>query len=166
MSDFVKGIVKLARKYRVSKRKTKEQYKSLFDNKFHGSLIFVDVIFPHNKATILYDCPKHPLPNNQHREMRVDSIAHSGCKQCDAQRRKIPQQKFIEKAKQLHQDENGNPLYDYSEVNYQNGSKKVTIICPKHGPFQQRPIDHNRANSPEGCPQCGKDKSQFGRRLY
>ena len=163
MNNFIKSIVKLAREYRISKRKTKEQYKSLFNKKFHGTLKFIDVIFPNNKATILYDCPKHPLPNNQHRKMRVDSISSAGCKQCDAQKRRTPQQQFIETAKQLHKNEHGEPQYDYSKVQYQSANKKVVIICPKHGQFTQRPDHHNNRNHPQGCPECGKDKSQFGR---
>lgn len=150
----------------ITKKRTLQQYKKIFDDKFHGNLIFVDIIFPNNKATVLYDCPKHPLQNGEHRKMRVDSIANSGCKQCDAQKRKTPQQKFIERAKQLHKDEHGNPTYDYSKVQYQTANTEVIIICPKHGQFTQTPNHHNNAKRPQGCPQCGKDNSQFGRRLY
>lgn len=41
--------------------------------------------------------------------------------------------------------------YDYSKVNYRKATSKVTIICPKHGEFKQRPSDHL---SGYGCPKC------------
>jgi hypothetical protein len=47
-------------------------------------------------------------------------------------------------------------LYDYSNVNYIDNTTKITIGCPIHGYFEQRPADH-RANS--GCPKCGKIKA-------
>jgi len=62
--------------------------------------------------------------------------------------KKLTKEQFIEKAKAIHGDK-----YNYSKVNYVNNSTKVTIICPKHGEFQQRPDDHTVRNA--GCKQCG-----------
>lgn len=45
--------------------------------------------------------------------------------------------------------------YDYSLVEYKGTDKKVTIICPSHGQFQQRPGNHIRG---EGCPKCKVSK--------
>jgi very-short-patch-repair endonuclease len=39
---------------------------------------------------------------------------------------------FITKAQNVHKDSNGNPLYDYSLVDYQGAQTKVKIICPRH----------------------------------
>jgi very-short-patch-repair endonuclease len=46
--------------------------------------------------------------------------------------KEIKQNKFISKAKEIHQDSNGKPLYDYSLVDYNGAQNKVKIICPKH----------------------------------
>ncbi|BDH16414.1 MAG: hypothetical protein [Bacteriophage sp.] len=64
---------------------------------------------------------------------------------------KLTTEEFINKAKAVH----GNK-YDYSKVNYKNRSTNVTIICPEHGEFEQRPGNHvyNRAN----CPDCSGNK--------
>lgn len=43
--------------------------------------------------------------------------------------------------------------YDYSKVIYVMASKKVTIICPKHGEFEQMPRIHLLGS---GCPLCCK----------
>ena len=60
------------------------------------------------------------------------------------------EQEFKEKAKQLHNDK-----YDYSNVVYVNSRSKVTIICPKHGSFEQRVSSHLLGN---GCPKCKMSK--------
>ena len=63
--------------------------------------------------------------------------------------RKLTTEEFIQKAKGVHGDK-----YDYSLVEYIVSSKKVTIICPEHGEFEQRPNDHLTGN---GCPSCKTD---------
>lgn len=42
--------------------------------------------------------------------------------------------------------------YDYSEVTYQGGKKKVCIICKKHGIFEQLAANHLFLG--RGCPKC------------
>lgn len=53
---------------------------------------------------------------------------------------------FIEKSKAIHGDK-----YDYCKVNYINSYTKVTIICNKHGEFEQTPSGHLSGN---GCQRC------------
>jgi very-short-patch-repair endonuclease len=62
---------------------------------------------------------------------------------------KMTQDQFIKKAQEIHKDENGNPKYDYSLVNYVNSSTPVEIICPKHNIiFKQIPSKHLQG---QGC---------------
>ena len=56
-------------------------------------------------------------------------------------------EKFIKKAKQKHGDK-----YDYSKVEYKGSTTPVTIICPEHGEFRQKPTTHLNSH---GCPKCG-----------
>jgi len=60
-------------------------------------------------------------------------------------------QKFIKKAKKIH-----NNKYNYSLVNYENSQKKISIICPTHGIFNQIPASHVHGN---GCPKCGRKRT-------
>lgn len=57
---------------------------------------------------------------------------------------------FIRRAKEVHADK-----YDYSKVEYKGCNVPITIICPKHGEFVQRPNHHL---SGRGCVLCGLDK--------
>lgn len=57
---------------------------------------------------------------------------------------------FIERSKAIH----GNK-YDYSKSEYIDCNTKVCIICPEHGEFWQKPINHMNGN---GCPLCNPKK--------
>jgi hypothetical protein len=65
--------------------------------------------------------------------------------------------KFVEKAKMIHGDK-----YDYSLVDYKNVKTKVKIICPDHGPFEQRPDSHLNGC---GCFKCSNIKTANHNRL-
>lgn len=63
---------------------------------------------------------------------------------------------FITKAQAVHGDK-----YDYSLVDYHGSEKKVRIICPFHGEFQQSPHQHINGR---GCPKCGRIKCDNNRK--
>ena len=57
---------------------------------------------------------------------------------------------FVNKANIVH-----NFKYDYSKVDYKNNYTNITIICPIHGEFIQRPSMHLRGC---GCKKCAYEK--------
>jgi hypothetical protein len=103
----------------------------------------------HKKVTIA--CKKHgifeQLPINH-----CHKIQKQGCPVCGGCK-KLTNESFILKAKSIHKN-----LYDYSEVRYLNNRKKVTIICPIHGRFQQSPGLHISKPNYCGCPTCAGTK--------
>ena len=58
---------------------------------------------------------------------------------------------IIDECNEIH-----NWKYDYSEYEYKNIDFKSTIICPKHGRFQQSMYKH--ATRKQGCPGVGCSK--------
>lgn len=56
---------------------------------------------------------------------------------------------YLQKAKDKYGD-----FYNYDEVVYVNARTKITIICPKHGKYEQLPLNHLRQN----CPKCAIEK--------
>lgn len=70
--------------------------------------------------------------------------------------RRITQEEFVRRARAAHGD-----LYDYSQAVFEKSNKHVTIICRKHGPFQQRAYDHLLGH---GCPRCGGDRAMEWKR--
>jgi very-short-patch-repair endonuclease len=55
-------------------------------------------------------------------------------------------EEFLTKANIIH-----NNIYDYSEVNFYDSKKHITILCSIHGLFSQRPAHHL---SGHGCKLC------------
>ena len=77
-------------------------------------------------------------------------LAGHGCDKCAKEKNgklsRITQSQFILQAIEIH-----NKKYDYSLVDYVKFDRKVTIKCPYHGRFDQRPADHLDGH---GCPFC------------
>jgi len=84
---------------------------------------------------------------NIHGEFISDAnklLSLKGCPSCFLENEKL---NFIKKASIIH-----NNLYSYDKINYINKHTKITITCPVHGDFQQKPNNHL---SGHGCLQCG-----------
>ena len=115
-------------------------------NEVHGGKYgYSKVNYVNVKTKVTIICQKHgefeQLPNNH--------LRGAGCPKC-AGTAKSNTEEFIEKANEIH-----GLKYDYSKINYVNSRTKVTIICQKHGEFEQLPSNHL---SGRGCPKCGKNK--------
>lgn len=76
-------------------------------------------------------------------------INGQGCSICGKLRKTTSEEDFIKKSKEIH-----NNKYDYSKVNYINSYTPVTITCPIHGDFKQKPVDHLLDH---GCYTCGRE---------
>lgn len=61
---------------------------------------------------------------------------------------KLTKDEFLRQANEIH----GN-RYDYTKMNFINGTTKICIICPEHGEFWQTPCNHLSGSR---CPTCGK----------
>ena len=58
-------------------------------------------------------------------------------------------EQYIADVKKIHGDK-----YDYSKTKYCGYYDYITIICPKHGEFEQRASTHIQGS---GCPKCGRE---------
>lgn len=72
-----------------------------------------------------------------------------GCSKC----RKLCITDFVERSNKIHYNK-----YDYSMVILIDTIKKVKILCPEHGIFEQTP---NRHLSGNGCPKCRISKGEL-----
>ena len=109
------------------------------------------VEYVNTRTKVCIICPEH----GEFSQRPSDHINGHECPQCGKEKNKKSRSKnivqFVEEARKVHGDK-----YDYSKVKYVNGTTKVTIICPEHGEFQQRPLNHLNG---QGCPQCvGREK--------
>lgn len=93
------------------------------------------------KEKVIIICPEHG-------EFEQDAFSHMkgcGCPKCGGSL-KLNKDEFIKRAQKVH-----GKKYDYSKVKYINKIEKITIICPIHGEFKQRPENHWNG---QGCPKC------------
>ena len=76
-----------------------------------------------------------------------------GCRDCGykASHPIMSVEEFVKRSRAVHGDK-----YDYSQVKIKTVSDNVVIVCPEHGPFLQRPINHYKMK--QGCPKCGLKK--------
>jgi len=89
--------------------------------------------YVNNKTNVTIICPEHgDFPTSPH-----NFLKGSGCPKCANKFRSYTSETWILKAKSIHGDE-----YNYSKVKYVNAHKKITIICKKHGQFDQIPTNH------------------------
>lgn len=58
---------------------------------------------------------------------------------------------FLQKLPQKHKE-----FYDYSLAKYTGYDSKITVICPKHGPFEISAISHLQGR---GCNKCGRERT-------
>jgi len=138
------------------KRNTAEQFifkaEAIHGDRYDYSL--VEYVGSVNKVTIV--CPEH----GPFEQTPSEHLVGSGCAKCGvlaaADSRRKTTEHFILEANVVHGER-----YDYSLVEYLGTMEKVTIICPDHGPFEQRPQGHIGG---KGCYECGIAASSDAKR--
>ena len=114
--------------------------------KIHGNKYdYSKIEYKGNKTNVCIICPKH----GEFWQKPQSHLNGNGCSKCSGMY-KIDLPLFIERCTETHKGK-----YDYSKVNFENLDNFVTIICPKHGEFEQRAKVHYRGY---GCPICGGSK--------
>ena len=113
--------------------------------------------FIYDKSEYINPTTKIVITCRKHGDFATKPYNHmngSGCRKCADEANSLAfrksKEQFVKEAMEVH----GNK-YDYSKVDYVNWKTKVTIICPKHGDFEQTPNAHL---SGEGCPECWKER--------
>lgn len=119
-----------------------QRAKEIHNNKYDYSL----VEYKNNSTKVKIICPIHGV----FEQIPYVHLKPSGCPKC-SENVKLTTEEFIKKAKEIFNN------YDYSEVEYIHNSKKVKIICPKHGAWQIRPRDLLNGH---GCPKCNESKGE------
>jgi len=115
--------------------------KHIHNNKFDYSL--VEYVNCSTKVKII--CPEH----GSFEQTPIDHMGGSGCRKCSKVENTYD---FIIKSNKIH-----NNYYDYSQSIFVSSIKKLLIICPKHGIFEQTPRKHLIGH---GCPTCKRSRGE------
>lgn len=114
-----------------------ERASQLYGDRYEYSRVH----YVNSSTKVCITCPKHGdfwmIPNNFLRGHK--------CPTCSG-RQRVTKGVFVSRSIVKHQGR-----YDYSKVNYKGLQNEVTIICPVHGEFMQKPAYHLSGN---GCYKC------------
>jgi hypothetical protein len=123
------------------------------NEKHNNKYCYKLVSFNKSNELINITCPEH----GQFEQTASNHLFGYGCQLCGqitrANGRTKSTEYFINKATDVH-----GLFYNYSKVTYEKTNKKVAIICPKHGEFEQTPNDH--ISNKNGCPMCNESKGE------
>lgn len=107
------------------------------------------VVYVNSRTKVIITC----LAHGDFLQMPRSHIRGHGCKKCDSSSRRSKFDIFVKKSQEIHKDDNGQPLYDYSNFFYTTRKTKSSIKCFLGHIFFQTPSDHFSGN---GCPACFK----------
>lgn len=114
---------------------------------------YSQVNYINSSTNIVITCLKH----GEFKQTPGNHLCGKGCDKCGRHQAgdslRFSTGKFIEEAMKIH----GNK-YNYSKVDYVNSVTNVTIICLKHGEFEQSPACHLYSKC--GCPHCKESKGE------
>lgn len=110
------------------------------------------VVYINNKQKVIIQCPIHDEFNQE----AGSHLKGNGCPKCSG--RGLTTHEYILKAKELH----GNK-YDYSLIDYKGSFKKIRLICPTHGEFEQSSDKHIKGH---GCLLCKESKGEKQIRIF
>lgn len=141
------GCPKCGRTRSIDSRRDTTKSFIVKSKKKHGNEYdYSKVQYVNQRTKIIIICKKH----GEFLQAPNDHIQGHGCVKCGNKLSIsclfLSTEDFITKANLRH-----NNKYDYSKVNYKSTYEKVTIMCPKHGEFKQRPNSHLNGS---GCPNC------------
>ena len=154
-NHFICGCQKCGTELRAAKKTgTTEKFikkaKEIHGDKYDYS----KTVFIKGKLQVIITCPIH----GDFEQQANNHISGKGCILCGHDQAKALNmsntEKFIKKARDVH----GNK-YDYSESVYTGNKNKITIICPTHGRFEQRPSNHTFGKG-KGCRKCRYSKGE------
>jgi len=112
---------------------------------------YSNTLYIKSSEQVFIICPQH----GQFKQLANSHLNGRGCPKC-ARNIKKSTGEFIEQAILVHGE-----VYDYSDTEYINTNQKITIICKKHGRFDQQPASHLYG---QGCPKCGIESMKSAHR--
>ena len=128
-------------------RKTTEQFIEEAQHGWGDKFDYSKVEYKTRLEKVCIICPEH----GEFWQTPAQHLSGAlGCKACWSEKYSKSTEDFIEEAIKIHGDK-----YNYSKTIYKTARQKVTIICPKHGEFEQLANAHLQG---EGCFQCERER--------
>lgn len=132
-----------------------EEANKRHDNKYDYSLVEYNGC---NKEIVIR-CKIH----GEFTKIAYQHLYGVGCPQCSKELLGTYKFNNSKKGFKIRASEIHSSYYNYDKVDYKGAKEFVTITCPVHGDFEQRPNYHLSGN---GCYKCYKDRSGFGKKRF
>ena len=138
---------------RIKRTKSVNEFIKQATLKFDSFYLYDKVNYLNSNSKVIITCPIH----GDFQQTPDNHLAGHGCPKCGALR--VIQKKtktikdFVEDARKIHGDK-----YDYNKAQYVGVFQPITIVCPKHGEFNQIPNAHLNGN---GCPKCKQSHGEY-----
>lgn len=142
------NVTKLDKNGNRTQKLSKKEVIDRIHNLFGDTYTIPDFEYINNTKPITLYCNKVDEFGCEHGEFKITPLhlfSGEGCPKCGKNYR-MTTQEFINRANIIHENK-----YNYSKTEYKTTHQNVTIICPKHGEFQQSPANHLQG---KGCSLC------------
>lgn len=118
-------------------------------NLVHGHFYdYSQTVYVNSKVKVAIVCPNH----GRFEQVAMSHLLGIGCHRCSVEKRTGTLECFLKRAVEVH-----GVKYDYSQTVYVNASTKLNIGCPKHGVFEQLPLNHLAGR---GCLSCNESNGE------
>ena len=135
-------------------KKTHDQYKAEFEEKFDGILELRDSIYTSARENIRVYCLKHGAFEKTASALLKDNRSKHPCPKCVkeilAKEVIAAWPDYLQKIKKAVDCSD----LDFSQVEYKGSQEQIEVICKKHGSFKAIPA--NMLSKKSGCPKCGQ----------
>ena len=129
-------------------RKSREKFIDIASKIHNLKFDYSKVQYINNKANVIIVCPMH----GEFSQSPKSHLLGNGCGKCSGNA-KLELEDFITRSQKIHMNK-----YTYEKVIEYTGNKvKVTITCPRHGEFSQRPNSHLLG---QGCLYCNESHGE------
>lgn len=126
----------------------KQQFLKRAKDKYGDKYDYSKVIYKRNDIHIIIICPIH----GEFKQTPKAHFINNGCQKCGQINRTksntFTTEQFIQKAVRIHGDK-----FNYTKTIYQGSEKEIVIICPTHGEFKQKAVEHYI----RGCTKCNME---------
>lgn len=133
----------------MSKKLTTEEFIEKAKKVHEDRYDYSNVKYVNNRTVVNLICKEH----GSFKQRPMNHLNGNNCKKCVIKLQTLTTDDFITRSKILHFNK-----FDYSLVKYVKCNKKIKIICPIHGEFEQISSEHLRGR---GCYSCAKDNEKL-----
>lgn len=141
--------------HKSARKKCIQDFFILEASKIHGTTYdYSKVVASHKTRKVIIICRTH----GEFTQTVRKHLLGQGCPACGQitthLKKTHPPEIFLERARKVHGE-----YFEYPMLDYKGIHKKVTMICPKHGPFIQEAQKHTEG---DGCRFCSANGPSIG----